>query len=186
MADENEISNANELMSVGQSFDSKQYVRDILAATKNGEVNPLKAYTVVKRMEKVAKEVLEDKEFKKLGLDEAEKYLSGNQKSIELYSAKIMKAVTYTYFEFKDCGHPVWDELNRIEEEVKAKKKVIEEELKLLILKETTQIGLGITNDTKTIVVDKVPMLQWFENEDQVVVKAPKKIQQIGLKFMKI
>lgn len=186
MSQENEISNANELMSVGQSFDSKQYARDILAATKNGEVNPLKAYTVVKRMENIAKTVLEDKEFKKLGLDEVEKHLSGNQKTIELYSAKISKAVTYTYFEFQDCGHPVWDELDKIEKIVKEAKKLIEEELKLLIPKETSQIGLGITNDTKQIVVEKVPMLQWLDNEDQVTVQAPKKIQQIGIKFLKV
>lgn len=186
MENNEEISNINELMSVTQSFDSKQYVRDILAATKNGEINALKAYTVIKRMEKVSKEVLEDKEFKKLGLDEIEKHLSGNQKTIELYSAKISKAVTYTYFEFQDCGHIVLEELNKIEAQIKEAKKLIEEELKLLIPKENSQMSLGIVNDTKTIVVEKIPVLQWLDNEDQIIVKAPKKIQQIGIKFNKI
>lgn len=186
MSQEEEVSNVNELMNVSQSFDSKQYVRDILSAVKHGEVNALKAYTVIKRFEKVAKEVLEDKEFKSLGLEEAEKHLSGNQKSIELYSAKIIKAVTYTWFDFSECNHPQLTELYAIQEQVKAAIKNIEEELKLLIPKETTQIGLGIQSDSKDIVIKGMPALVILEHEDQVTVTAPKKVQQIGLKFMKI
>lgn len=186
MNHEQEISNSNELLNVSQSFDSKQYVRDILSATKNGEIDALKAYTVVKRLEKIAKDVLEDKEFKKLGLEAARKYMAGNSRTIELYSAKISEAVTYTYFDFSECGHPQLDELYKIQEQVKAAIKVIEDELKSLIPKETTQIGLGIMNDSKDIVIKGMPQLTIAEHEDQITVKAPKKIQQIGLKFMKI
>lgn len=183
---ENEISNSNELMSLSQSFDSKQYIRDITFAIKNGEISALGGYTVLKRFQKIAEEVFKDKEIKDLALAEAEKYLVGNNKSVELWSAKITKAATYTYYDFSECNHPVLDELYKIKKEVEESIKSIEEELKLLIKPEGKQTELGIGLDTKQIIVEKMPFLQWIENEDQVTVQAPKKIQQIGLKYMKI
>lgn len=183
MNKEDEISNSNELMNISQSFDSKQYIRDISSSIKNGEVNALAAYTVLKRMAKIAEELFKDKEVKQLALDEFDKHPG---KSLEAWSAKIIKAATYTYYDFKECNHPQLDELYKIQKQVENDIKNLEEELKLLIVPETSQIGLGIASDSKDIVIKQMPNYGYIEHEDQITVHAPKKIQQMGLKFMKV
>lgn len=179
----NEISNSNEIMNLSQSFDSKQYIRDIKSSVINGEVNALQAFTVLKRMAKISEELTKDKDIKQLALDEFDKHPG---KSLEAWSAKIIRAATYTYFDFSECNHPQLNELYDIQKRVEADIKNLEEELKLLIPKETTQIGLGIVSDSKDIVIKQMPSYGYVEHEDQVTVNAPKKIQQIGLKFMKV
>lgn len=168
------------------TFDSKAYIQKIKDGIINGEVNALSAFTIVKRMAKVSEEVLKDENVKKAANDEADKHLSGNQKSFTLHGATICKAATYTYYNFSECNHPVWNELKKIETEVKDRLKLLEEELKLLIIPDNKQHTLGIGLDSKSIVVESMPFLKWEANEDQVVVNAPKKIQQMGLKYMKI
>lgn len=189
MEDQDNQSKEESLQNIASTitvFDSKVYIEGIRSKILGGEVNPLAAFTIVKRMAKVGEEILQDKEIKKLALNEAEKHLSGNQKTFQLYSATISKAATYTYYDFKECNHPVLEALKSIEEEVKIRIKQIEDELKLLILSDQAQVSLGIKEDTKTIKVEKIPFIKWEETEDEVVVKAPQKIQQIGLKFNKI
>lgn len=175
------------LVKVTTAFDSKNFIETIKSVIKEGNADPLAVYTVLKRMAKVAEEIFDDKEISTIVLNEADKYLSGSQKSFKLYSATICKMAVHTWYDFSACGHPVLDELYKIKKEVEIRIKALEEELKLLIPKETKgQIGFGILPDTKQIVVDKIPFLKWEETDDQVVVQAPKKIQKEGLKFMKI
>lgn len=181
-----EISNVNELMSVTKTFNSSQYVRDITTAVKLGEVNPLAAMAVIKRFEKIAKKCLEDQEFKDLATNEAEKHLAGNAKSFQMYSATICKGATYTTFDFSGCGHPILDELYKIEEKVKVEIKRYEDELKLLVTDNVKVDDLGIASDSKEIVVDRIPVFNYIANEDQVMVKAPIKYQKMGIKFMNV
>lgn len=190
MADEElppEKADVSALVSATVPFSSKSFIESIKTAIKEGNVNPLAIYTVLKRNNKVAEEIFEDKEISAIVLNEAEKYLSGNQKSFKLYGATICKMAVHTWYDFSGCGHPVLDELYKIRQEVEARIKALEEELKLLIPKETKgQMSFGIQGDTKTIVVEKMPFLRFEDSDDQVVVQAPKKIQREGLKFMKI
>ena len=184
-----EISNVNELMSVVKPFQSAQYARDIVASVLNGEVDPLAAMTVVKRFEKVAKTVLENEQFKSLAAAEAYKHLSGTQKTFSIYSATISRGALSTKYDFSECGHPVLTQLYEIQKEVAEAIKLYENELKLLIPKDDSKIGeetLGIPSGQKEIVVDRMPMLKWEENQDQVTVKAPKKMQALGIKYMKV
>jgi len=167
-------------------FNTKDYIEKIKKAMIEGEVNPLSAFVVVKRMSKVGEEILKDKELKKLALEEAEKHLSGTQKTFNLHSANISKGVTYTWYDFSECNHPVLNQLYSIQKEVKERISLIEEELKLLILNEKQQMTLGVGADSKTIKVEKVPFLKWEDNEDEVTVFPPQKIQDVGLRFNKI
>lgn len=174
------------IASVVTTFDSKTYIERIKSDIKEGRVDPLAAFIVVKRMFKVGEDILQDKEIKAIALAEAEKHLSANTKTFSLYSATISKAATYTWYDFTECGHPVLEQLKKIEEEVKLRIKLLEDELKLLILSDSAQMTLGVKDDTKTIKVEKIPFLRWEDTEDEVVVRAPQKMQQIGLKFNKV
>lgn len=185
MEDVNPNNSANELVSVVTVFDSKQYIENIKSSITEGRVNPLAAYTVLKRMAKVSEEIFKDKEIKKLALDEAEKHLAGNAKSFNLYSAQICKAATYTYYDFSGCQHEVLDKLYRIQEDVKASIKQIEEELKLMIVPEGKTM-FGIENNNKIINFTTMPELVWEGYGVDGTVQPPKKIQDLGLKFMKI
>lgn len=168
------------------TFDAKAYINHIKSNIIEGNVNPLSAFTIVKRMAKVSEEILQDSEIKKLANDEADKHLAGNQKTFTLHGATISKAATYTWYNFNECGHPVLDQLKVIEKEVKERIKLLEDELKLLIIPESKQHTLGVGMDTKTIVIDKIPVITWIDTEDQVIVQAPIKHQTIGLKYNKI
>ena len=177
----------NALMKVGTPFDSKQYIEGIKHSIKEGLVDPLAVYTVLKRMNKISEEIFKDKDIKDIVNNEADKHLSGNTKTFNLYSATITKMAVYTTYDFKGCGHPVLDELYKIQEEVKERIKNIEEELKLLIPKtDNTKIGFGIEDSGKAIIVENIPELVLVNSGETVRVQAPQKIQQIGLKFMKI
>lgn len=186
MSEINSNQSANQLVNVAQVFNSKEYIENIKASVKNGEVNPLAAFTVLKRMQKVAEEVFKDKEIKDLALAEAEKHLSGNTKSFNLYSAQICKAATYTFYDFKECNHEILDALYAIQSEVEASIKQIEEELKLMVKPDNAMPTLGITDNTKTVFFEMMPKLVWEPYGVQGTVNPPKKIQQIGLKFMKV
>lgn len=180
-------SNSNEIMGLTQKFSAEPYSRDILTAVKTGEINPLDAMIVVKRFEKVAKLCLEDLQFKKMATDEADKHLSGNQKSFLLHSAQVCRGATYTKYDFSESNHPILNQLYEIRTKVEESIKRYEEELKLLLNQDSeTELDLGVPSGQKEIVVDRMPFLSWEKNEDQVTVKAPKKLQTIGLKFMKI
>jgi hypothetical protein len=172
------------LVKTGNQFDKKQVVETFTDMILSGNYDPLAPYTVLKRMVSVAEEVFENKDVQKAVRDEANKHLSGSQKSFKLYSATICKMAVHTYYDFTGCNHPALAELYKILEEVKANIKMYEDELKLLIPKDEKK--LGIMPDTKSIVVDRMPFLKWETNDDQVIVQAPKKIQKEGLKFMKI
>lgn len=189
MSEEKKIINEEQVENLASTivtFDSKSYIETIKNNIKNGEVNPLSAMIIVKRMAKVSEEVLKDDEVKKLALDEAEKYLGANTKTFQLHCATISKAATYTWYDFKSCNHPVLEALELVIAEATAHKKRIEEELKLLIPPEFGKAAFGVMNDTKPIKVEHIPFLKWEETEDEVTVQAPVKRQTIGLKFNKI
>lgn len=183
----NEPSNLNQLMSVVQPFSSRQYARDIVQGVKDGNVNPLAAMVVVKRCAKVAEIALKDEQFKAIAADEAYKHLSGNQKTFEIYSSTISRGATSTKYDFSECGDIVLEELYKIQEYVKAEVKKREEKLKLLIVNETGKIGeFGIDADSEDIVIKQMPKFMWEAHDDQITVKAPRKMQTLGIKFMKV
>jgi hypothetical protein len=179
-----------DLVSVSTPFKVDDFIEAAKTSIKQGTSDPLAVYTVLKRMSKISEEIFKDNEIKDIVLNEADKYLSGSKKSFDLYSATICKMPTYTYYDFSGCNDPELETLYKIQKEVALRIKLKEDELKELIpKKENTQIGLGLVNDTKEIMVDLIPVFGYNEADNKgelITVKAPKKIQNIGLKFMKL
>lgn len=180
-----EKSNANELMVLTQPFTSSQYVRDILAAVDDGLIAPLAAFVLAKRFEKVAKLLIANNEFKDQAIEEANKHLGGTAKSFDLYSATITKGATYTTYDFKDCNHPVLNELNSIKKEIEIEIKRIEDSLKLLIGKKPSD-EFTMDGESEEILINKMPFFHWAKTEDQVTVYAPQKLQKLGIKFTNV
>ena len=185
----NKNNQTQELINISQSFDSESYIQNIKTSIKEGLVNPLGIYTILKRMNKISEVIFKDTEINEIVLNEADKHLSGNQKTFDLYSARICKMPTYTWYDFSGCNHPQLEKLYEIQKEVALRIKLLEDELKELIVPEKTQIGLGIVNDTKEYINKEMPAFGYVESDDKGLIstiKSPKKIQKIGLKFMKI
>lgn len=172
-------------------FDCKDAINEITEGIKEGRIDPLKAAVILKRMEKISEEVKKNPVVKELIKREADKYISGSIKSFEYFGAKISVMATYTWYDFKDCGHEELTKLKEIQEQVDARIKIIEAELKLLIPKENSgmkfgQIDFGISATKKGVLVERVPRLEWDEVNEICYVEPPRKIQDIGLKFMKV
>lgn len=182
----------NNLLDVRQAFNSKEVIENIKNNIINGTVNPLEGFTVLKRMAKVAEEVLKDDDIKRMASDEFDKYSAeAKGKSILLHSAQICKMATYTYYDFKDCKHEILDALYEIQEIVKHQIKVVEDELKLLVPKDDgfkagAIPGLGIENTAKSVVFERFPKLIWEDYGVVGQVEQPRKVQTIGLKYMKL
>lgn len=182
---------ANQLLDVRQPVNTKDIIESIIDNVKEGKVNPLEAYSVLKRMAKVSETVLKDESIKEMANKEFDKYLGElkGKKSVERYGAQICKTAVYTYYDFSECKHEVLDELYRIQEEVKEKIKNIEEELKLIPdhnEKAGVIPGLGIPNTSVSKVFEKIPKLEWEDYGVIGSVERPRKVQTIGLKYMKL
>lgn len=178
----------NDLIDSGKFLNAEIYINNIKLAIKEGHVDPLKAYTVIKRMAKIADEVKDDIEVKAAALNQLELRLTGNQKSVELYGAKICKAATYTFYDFSGCEHDVLNELYFIKKQVEMHIKSIEDDLKKMIPSETNQakVEFGIENTAQQIELKEFPKFTWEGYGVVKDVKYPKKIQKMGMKFLQI
>lgn len=171
----------------GISLNSEDYIANIKLSLKEGYIDPIKAAVVLKRMAKIAEEVNKDEEIKSIILNAFDKHLTGSRKSVEIYNANIVKAATYTFYDFKGCGDDVLDELYKIEKEVKMWIKAHEEELKKFILDEKKQSSaFGVESSAKEMTFENIPKLVWEGYGVVKQVEPPKKIQKMGLKFMKV
>lgn len=185
-------SSASQLLDVRQPVNTKDIINGIIDNIKSGNVNALEAYTVVKRMGKVSEKVLEDKEIKELADKEFDKYVGEIKggKSLQRYGASISKSAIHTFYDFSDCNH---DELNawyQIVEQAKQRIEQIEAELKLLVPKDDYKAGaipgLGIQNNGKQVVFEKLPKLIMEDYVEVGHVEPPRKVQKIGLRYNKL
>jgi len=186
--DNNETPIANSILDVRQPFKVQDSIDKFKAIIKSGDVDALEAYTILKRMQKIPEEVFKDEEIKDLALDSFDKHLAGGKvKSVTLYSAQICKGATYTYYDFSECNHPLLNKITDLINSLTEEKKRIEEELKLLILSDSQQASVfSINSDEKEIIVPKTPKIVWEDSGEIVTVKAPRKMQKIGLKYLKM
>lgn len=174
------------ILDVRKPFKCDDLIDKFKEVIKEGKVNPLEAFTVLKRMQKIPEEVFKDKEVKDLALNEARKHLSGSRKSFEAYSAQISIAATYTAYDFSGCGDPVLDELYKIQTQIKAFIKEREDALKELIKESSSTSMFGMEGSSKEVEVKEIPYLDWKAYGTVEIFKAPRKIQTEGLKYMKI
>lgn len=183
---EKSISTMN-FLDVRQPFKVQEVIDNVKSNILEGNVNPLEAFTVLKRMAKISEEVIKDANVKRMAEEEIDKYVNTKQKSVQLFSATITKCPTYTWHDYSECGHDVLNKLMEIQKEVALSIKAIEEELKLMVVSEQKQAALfGLENTNKDIIFAKIPSLVWDDYGIVGSVAPPRKIQTIGLKYMKI
>lgn len=186
-----EKTNVPAIIDLRGAHSAKDIVTNIVSNIVEGHVDPLVGYTILKRMAKVSEEALKDEKVRNMAENEFDKYAAeAKGKSILLHGAQICKMATYTYYDFSGCGHEVLDELYAIQKEVKDRISLIEDELKLLVPKDEykagTIPGFGIVNNNKDVIYSTLPKLAWDSYGGVGTVMAPKKIQKMGLKYMKV
>ncbi len=179
----------NEILDIRQNDKlTKDIIQDTSDKILNGEVNAAHAGVVIKRMAKIAEEILKNKAVKDAIYKETEKYIQGGEKNI--FGASISISPTYTFYDFKDCGHVQLNELYSIQEQVKECIKNIEDELKLMVSTKSTLINtdgiLGIKDTSKEVVINGMPYFEFKSCDDIVRVQAPIKVQSIGLKYNRV
>lgn len=183
--DDREIKKADEII---KSFS------DIVLS---GEVQPAIAGVVFRRMEKVIEEVKKNPLVKEAIINDTRKYLE-NGKSGICFGSKVTIAATYTTYDFEVCKDKRWDAYNTLEIYVKERKKLIEEELKLLLKEDEARrskaTGLGIGVATKDIAATALPVIKVDESTGEILivmendsemftVYPPTKIQTEGIKY---
>ena len=167
------------LLSMASTLKVKDMAESIKTKIKEGEVNPTTLGVILKKFAKLHEEVTKDKDVKDILLQDAGNHLSGSKKSFELYGAKITVGAVHTFYKFDECNHPVWNELDSIEKQVKLMKKSIEEKLKTTIPDEKQMFEMP----ANTEVIDNIPRLIWEDSGEIVTTTPPVKVQTQGLKY---
>lgn len=83
------------------------FARGIIQSVKNGDANPLEALVMMRALQLLSKEVIEQIEDNIL--NEANRY---NEKTIEMYGAKIDKCDVKTEYLYETSGDSQWEELD--------------------------------------------------------------------------
>jgi hypothetical protein len=103
------------------------FARGIIQSVKNGDANPLEALVMLKALQLLSKEVIEQIEDNVL--NEANRY---NEKTIEMYGAKIDKCDVKTEYLYETSGDSQWEELDAEIKGLTEKKKQREEFLRAI------------------------------------------------------
>lgn len=165
----------------------KKFINDFQNAILNGEIDPVQAGVVLKRIEKVKEEIYKGD----LGKKVKEKIYEKTEEAVaegvtEIMGAKISIAPLYTSFDYSQCNHPGWDAWNEIEQIAKEKKKECEKELKLLYersQKKMTDFTLGIQSTSEPMIYRGMPILELSDDEVEEEVNPPSKYQTKGPKY---
>ncbi len=126
---------------------SRMLKDEILAADKD----PLRILVQLKYIEKVIADVLKDDEVDLHFLKEFELY--GKEKEVEVNGAKLRQGETGVKYAYKDCGDPVWFDLEKQVNELSTKKKEREKFLQAIPYDQGVvepESGVFITRPPKT------------------------------------
>lgn len=150
----------------------------------NGEIDAAKTGVILKKFAKLYEELFKGdagETVKDVIYEETIKYKE-NKATFELMGAKITDGVVRTWYDYEQCGDPLWNELNRLEGVLKKLKKEREEELKNTMPSDN-QLVLGVGN--KSILVPYELKIQKRNIEPNKVVQIipPVKRQTYGLKY---
>ena len=148
--------------------------KDIL----DGKIDAAKAGVVLKKLAKLTKELLEDKDVKEVIYNESIKYVGET-----LLGGKISESTTNTWYDFSVCKHPELDQLYDIQKNVKLRIKEIEDELKLTIPKnqKIKGEGFGIQNTKKPTIVEYYYTLEQKVSGEVIQCEPPLKLQSMGI-----
>jgi len=104
----------------------ESFVRSIVSALDEGQVDPLKIHLQVKNTEDLIKQITADEKYREFLLNEAQKY----GKSFEQYNAKFQVKETGTRYDYSGCNDAELRELERqaaeISERLKARQKFLQ------------------------------------------------------------
>ena len=158
-------------------LDHIEFAKNIITSVKEGVTDPLQLLIFLKRIEKIQETFKEDKEVKEIIKDEAGKHAMDGVK-FKYMGADMQVTSTYTRYDCSVCGDPVWDALNAISKDVAQQLKDREAMLKASFPKNP---GLGFTSPT--IVVDKIPYLEYGDCGEEFKLNQPQKNETIGVKM---
>ena len=163
----------------------KQLVPAIREQLLEGNYDILKAFIFFKKVGKIAESIfdvskIKDKNEKEQAVklkDAIEESIRSNQgkdsKTAKLYNVEIRESQR-GYWTYNECNDPIWDELDKIQKEVDALKKVREKELQLQIQSPgSNPLGFGI-KECK-IAVPYFPVFTTEENTDLAIINPPYK-----------
>lgn len=189
MSEEKNKTEVLPLYDIRESTDVATFTASLRDMILDGKIDAAKAGVIIKKMEKSAETLLKDTAVKAVINDATEKYLDGQRKG-RVFGADVAYTAVHTFYDYKDCGHPVLDALYDIQKEVDARIKLLEAELKLLVDMKNSDItpnsgklNFGIAPKAKTVVVEQIPTLTWVDSGEIASVKAPKKGQKMGIKY---
>lgn len=144
-----------------------------------GEVDPLDVHLALKRLDKIVQGTIGDKgskETKEAILEEASKHMQEG-KSFDYKGAKIVVGATYTYYDFSLTGDILLEAMVSIQKDLNTRIKEREAYLKTIKAVD----GIAITKG-ETVVIEKLPSLEWLDAEEEIVIAPPIKKQKTGVK----
>lgn len=103
------------------------FAKGVIQSVKNGDANPLEALVMMRSLQLLSKEVIE--QIEENILNEANRY---NEKSIEIYGAKIDKCDVKTEYLYETSGDSQWEELDAQIKTLTEQKKQREEFLRAI------------------------------------------------------
>lgn len=157
------------LVQTGNNLSPAEVSKSIKQRVIDGDLNPLEVHASMKKLAKIVETITKDADLSPLVIEEADKH---GGKEFEAYGCRMTKAATYTSYDFKNCNHPTWNNLNRILSAVKAEMKKIEDEIK----------KLGPEQIMEVIDIEE-PRLVWDKGTGEIrEVYPPEKFQSYGVK----
>lgn len=156
--------------------------KDLERKILDGEVNPLEVKVFLKKVMAIDKKVFTDSENKEQLNDllEQEFLKCKEGKNVKMYNATIGET-NREYYDFKECGDDLWDDLDHIEKQVKQLKKDREDQLKKLHPDNQPKQSFGIPS-TK-IMTDYTVKLVTEETTEVFEINPPLKRTVTSLRF---
>lgn len=153
------------------------FANDLITNIKEGNVDPLLVHIFLKRIEKIQEILKDNKEVKEIIINEGVKHaLEG--KPFTYTGAKISVAAVYTTYDFSSCNDPLWNCLNEEFVKLSEMKKEREAFLKAAFPEKVNKFGFTAPR----VIIDKLYYLEQADCGEEVVLNAPIKRQQTGLK----
>jgi len=172
--------NEQENNKVGLFFEGNplpEIIDKVVTGVLDGTLDAALVGVSLKKMTKLAEIVLADDRVKQSIQDATMKYIEKGSTG-QIGDTKIQFCPTYTAYDFKVCGDPIWDALDDISSKVKEMKKNREDELKLLIRKENE---LSVMN--REVIIGQVPKLVMTTSGEIIELSPPLKYQTEGIKY---
>lgn len=151
---------------------TKDSAARIIELLKTGEVDPAYVGVGLKKMEKIAELVKEDKGAKEIIEEATRQYQEGTKKTFHAFGAKITIA-TRGYWDYSQTEDPVLEAYNDIEKQVKELKKLREEyiqnkseEWEKMNTPKAGALNFGIQPFNLTF--DKIPKLEFEDSVGEV------------------